>query len=245
MLAEQKDFYERFYKGLKRSKTEKMKQGARLRLIRELASANRPAHRRILIAGCGGGEDAGIFPEKVIAFDLSFTAVKTAKQSFPQNIYLVSDAGYIPFKDNMFDCIICSEVIEHVPYPQKILTEFYRLLRQNGELILSTPNWLSWWGLARKLAEFILRKPVTARGQPIDNWYTLKTLQEKLEQNFIIVERRAIWYYPPTGRGNFLIPDSVVLPIFRFFQRLDYSLGRILPDIGGHIIAVRGIKNVS
>lgn len=245
MLKKQKDFYERFYKDLKRNKTEKMKQESRLRLIRKLANADRSAHRRILIAGCGGGGDAGIFPQKVIAFDLSFTAVKAAQQSFPQNIYLVSDAEYIPLKDNTLDCIICSEVIEHVPYPQKILTEFYRLLRQNGELILSAPNWLSLWGLARKLAEFILRKPVTACGQPIDNWYTLKTLQEKLEQNFIIAERRAIWYYPPTGKGNFIIPDPIVLPIFRFLQRLDYSLGRILPDIGGHIIAVRGIKNVS
>jgi len=46
----------------------------------------------------------------------------------------------IPCKDNEFECIIAGEVLEHLDYPQKSLEEFYRILKDNGKLILSVPN---------------------------------------------------------------------------------------------------------
>lgn len=239
MFKEQKDFYERFYLSLKRDRIEKLKQETRLKLIRELLTTKK---NRILIAGCGIGQETGIFQERVWAFDLSFIAIKIAQGSCPGNIYLVADAGNIPFRDNLFDCVLCSEVIEHLSTPQKMLGEFSRILRPKGELIITTPNWLSCYGLARKLGEFILRKPLTAANQPIDNWYTWKALQKELAQNFSIRARRGLWYYPPLGKGNFVIPDFIALPLFYLLLPLDHLLGKISPVAGGHILAVKCIK---
>jgi len=45
----------------------------------------------------------------------------------------------IPFKDNVFDTVICTQVIEHVPRPWLVVHEIYRVLKEGGHLLLSTP----------------------------------------------------------------------------------------------------------
>jgi ubiquinone/menaquinone biosynthesis C-methylase UbiE len=54
-------------------------------------------------------------------------------------IDLVSDITKIPAPDASFDAILCSEVLEHVPEPTHALTEFARLLKPDGILILTAP----------------------------------------------------------------------------------------------------------
>jgi SAM-dependent methyltransferase len=39
-----------------------------------------------------------------------------------------------------FDAILCTEVFEHIPYPNETLKEFSRLLKANGTLILTAPS---------------------------------------------------------------------------------------------------------
>lgn len=46
----------------------------------------------------------------------------------------------LPFDDRSFDLIWCSEVIEHLDDPRKIIQEFRRVLRDQGRIILTTPN---------------------------------------------------------------------------------------------------------
>lgn len=54
-------------------------------------------------------------------------------------IDLVCDITTIPQPDAVFDAILCSEVLEHVPDPTKALDEFARLLKPGGKLILTAP----------------------------------------------------------------------------------------------------------
>jgi SAM-dependent methyltransferase len=54
-------------------------------------------------------------------------------------IDLVCDITNIPELDASFDFILCSEVLEHVPDPSKVLDEFARLLKVGGKLILTAP----------------------------------------------------------------------------------------------------------
>ncbi|HIH39521.1 TPA: class I SAM-dependent methyltransferase [Candidatus Woesearchaeota archaeon] len=44
-----------------------------------------------------------------------------------------------------YDLITCTEVIEHVENPKKLLVDVYNLLEKNGILILSTPNNQNWF----------------------------------------------------------------------------------------------------
>ncbi len=41
--------------------------------------------------------------------------------------------------DNTFDVIYCSHVLEHVPDDRKAISEFYRVLKQNGWAVILVP----------------------------------------------------------------------------------------------------------
>ena len=50
----------------------------------------------------------------------------------------------LPFKDGAFDCVICSEVVEHVPADERVFSELERVLEPGGRLILGTPDYDRW-----------------------------------------------------------------------------------------------------
>ncbi|RIK51530.1 SAM-dependent methyltransferase [Candidatus Microgenomates bacterium] len=52
---------------------------------------------------------------------------------------IVSDILDIPVKDKSFDAIMCVEVLEHIPYPDKAIKEFARIIKSNGKLIITAP----------------------------------------------------------------------------------------------------------
>lgn len=51
---------------------------------------------------------------------------------------ILADATKIPLKNSIADTIICMQVIEHFPDPDKALDEMKRLLKKGGNLIIST-----------------------------------------------------------------------------------------------------------
>lgn len=46
----------------------------------------------------------------------------------------------LPFRDDTFDSVFCSQVLEHVPMPEKALQEFHRCLKPGGSLVISVPH---------------------------------------------------------------------------------------------------------
>lgn len=50
----------------------------------------------------------------------------------------------IPKPDNTYDAIVNTQVLEHVEYPQKVIREFYRVLKPGGKLFLTTNQM---WGV--------------------------------------------------------------------------------------------------
>jgi SAM-dependent methyltransferase len=52
---------------------------------------------------------------------------------------LICDCTICPFPDHSLDVVVCSEVLEHVVDSQSALSEFGRMLRPNGWLVLTVP----------------------------------------------------------------------------------------------------------
>ena len=52
----------------------------------------------------------------------------------------VSDIWDIPAEDATFDAVLCTEVLEHVPYPIASVRELARVLKPGGLLILTVPS---------------------------------------------------------------------------------------------------------
>jgi 2-polyprenyl-3-methyl-5-hydroxy-6-metoxy-1,4-benzoquinol methylase len=68
--------------------------------------------------------------------------IRPRPEALPSTIaWLQTDLNNeIPFPYQSFDIVLSTEVIEHLENPRAIFREFYRLLRTNGVLILTTPN---------------------------------------------------------------------------------------------------------
>ena len=54
-------------------------------------------------------------------------------------IDIVSDITNIPRDSGSYDVILCTEVLEHIPYPDRAIAEFARLLKPGGKLLLTMP----------------------------------------------------------------------------------------------------------
>ena len=58
----------------------------------------------------------------------------------------------LPFFDETFDYVLCSEVLEHMEVdPMYMLTELNRVTKTSGKLILTTPNAVSTWSITKML----------------------------------------------------------------------------------------------
>jgi 2-polyprenyl-3-methyl-5-hydroxy-6-metoxy-1,4-benzoquinol methylase len=99
---------------------------------------------------CGLGYGSRILKEggakAVVGVDSSPEAIAYARFNHqPLGIrFEVADATKTPLSDSSVDIITSFETIEHVPNTTELLTEFIRILKPQGKLIVSSPND---WGL--------------------------------------------------------------------------------------------------
>lgn len=114
------------------------------RLYQYIFSKIPPQAKLIADVGCGRGWLAKTlldFDRIVVSIDVSYKNVSTVLQKYPSEHHygVVADGYYLPFKDETFDCIVASEVIEHLEKPSLFVAELFRVLKNRGKLILSTP----------------------------------------------------------------------------------------------------------
>lgn len=110
---------------------------------------------RILDIGCGSGRHTGAaygFKNAVtIGADLSHEALVEAKNRLRFHDQLDESGGGIwgltmanvsglPFKDDFFDLVICSEVLEHISEDQGAASEIIRVLKPGHNLVVSVPR---------------------------------------------------------------------------------------------------------
>ena len=53
---------------------------------------------------------------------------------------IIANAKSLPIRTGSIDVVLCNQVIEHDPEPDKIIAEIYRILKEGGILILSAPQ---------------------------------------------------------------------------------------------------------
>jgi len=100
--------------------------------------------KSILDVGCGRAWVAGYFLQKdvkVHSLDISITNPAKAVKLYPSENHsgIVADSFRLPFADDSFDCVIASEIIEHVIDPAEFVKELFRVVKKGGELIITTP----------------------------------------------------------------------------------------------------------
>ena len=98
----------------------------------------------VLDAGCGVGclgqiaLGLGLDISAWVGIDQVEEFVKRASNWYPKAV--VGSLTQIPLSDESVDCILCSEVIEHIPNYEKAIFEMMRVLKPRGVVVLTTPN---------------------------------------------------------------------------------------------------------
>ncbi len=129
----------------------------KLRTTLELIGNSGVKPKNILDVGCASGWMLSKISEKYpkaqcTGIDVYKKAIKYGQKLY-KNLRLISvDAHKLPFKDKFFDLAICTELLEHVENPQKVLSEIKRILAPNGIAVveMDSGNFLfrmvwHWW----------------------------------------------------------------------------------------------------
>ncbi|MGD0950068.1 MAG: glycosyltransferase [Candidatus Binatia bacterium] len=100
----------------------------------------------VLDIGCGSSRIILDLP-KAIGLDILQRKLRWVRARHERVVR--ADCRQLPFPDESFEAVICSEVIEHVPDGPEVLGEINRVLRPRGTLILGTPDYgrRLWWVL--------------------------------------------------------------------------------------------------
>jgi SAM-dependent methyltransferase len=112
---------------------------------------------KVIDVGCGAGRHAFEAYRRgadVVAFDrdaAELRSVETILQAMadageaPATASakaVLGDALKLPYADETFDCVIASEILEHVPQDDAAIAELARVLKVGGTLAVSVPRWL-------------------------------------------------------------------------------------------------------
>jgi ubiquinone/menaquinone biosynthesis C-methylase UbiE len=99
---------------------------------------------RALDIGCGTGEFTAAMAAagaRAVGVEVASAAVERARARHPGlDFRLVPIDGSLPLKDNSFDLVWASEVIEHVTDTARWLSEVRRVLAPGGRLLVTTPS---------------------------------------------------------------------------------------------------------
>jgi ubiquinone/menaquinone biosynthesis C-methylase UbiE len=116
---------------------------------------NLNAGGRILDIGCGSGRHTcaayGFKNVVAIGADINHAELIEAKDRLKMHDRLgesgggiwglaMADVSALPFKDNFFDLVICSEVLEHIAEDESAVSETMRVLKPGHNLVLSVPR---------------------------------------------------------------------------------------------------------
>ena len=101
--------------------------------------------RRVLDAACGEGYGSAILAgtaAEVVGVDVSQEAVEHARERYRAEglQFQQADCLDLPFEDDVFDCIVSFETLEHLEAQERLLDEFRRVLAPEGFLLISTPD---------------------------------------------------------------------------------------------------------
>lgn len=111
-------------------------------MVRELDGLD--ATKRVLDVGCGDCQftlDLARFSSDVDAIDISERQIGANRKRHPNIKFRRHDLSQaLPFGDDTFSVIWCSEVLEHLSQPRFALEQFHRVLKAGGRLLVTVPH---------------------------------------------------------------------------------------------------------
>ena len=139
---------------------------------------------QLLDVGCG----TGWFSQRAAQQGAIVTALDVGESLLRQTMDkttvcpVAGDALYLPFRQDSFDVVLSSEVIEHTVSPPKSVKGMARVLKPGGMLVLTTPNRL--WQWAVTLATRLHVRPF----EGYENFVSFVAMEEMITGTGLVLE---------------------------------------------------------
>jgi len=221
-------------------------------------------HPLVLDVGCGPGEMVRALAElgcRVWGLDAAEQMVRVAGRVLADRRLhgpvglAIGDAEWLPFKDGMFDLVICAGVFEYLACDEAALMEIRRTLSPGGYLIVNVTNRYSYLGLLdpamhalkmvpplRRLGQ-LLKGRVLGRGAlhvfPFrPRRHAPRTFEHLLSASGFTKERGRFFNFGPLPRPLGTLFWFATEPVARWMERL--AGGRWWERLGdGYLVMVR------
>ena len=158
--------------------------GGKLTMIDQLIRPHLKPDSRLLEIGCGAGNlllQASVRGSYPVALDLAMQALTFVRSRLrqarsgpeaPRDFLCLQSIGeLLPLASDSFDCILLSEVIEHLEAPQISIREAARVLRPGARLLVTTPNYRSLWPVMERAVDMMNMAPKMAGEQHISRFH--------------------------------------------------------------------------
>jgi 2-polyprenyl-3-methyl-5-hydroxy-6-metoxy-1,4-benzoquinol methylase len=177
--------------------------------------------KRVLDVGCSSGYLARPLVERgctVVGIERDEAAAAAAREVCAEVLVGDVETLELPFEPGSFDIVLCGDLVEHLRDPDAFLARMRPLLREDGLLVLTTPN-VANWGI--RLGLLFGRWRYTERGildRTHLHLFTRRTLVEALERAGFRVEEL-----------DFTVPVPVLgTPSV---ERVAHAVGRVRPPL--------------
>lgn len=183
---------------------------------------------RVLDVGCGMGDNARFLVGRghvVDGITLSQTEA-TAARSFCRRVLVGNlEHGLPSGVDAAYDCCLCSHVIEHICWPERMLADIHRtLLPTGGALIVALPNLLNYKSRLRLLTGDFEYTPSGLMDDTHFRWYTFKSAQAMLRKNGFRIELAFGEGGAPLWPVRRILPRKITRAIDKLADRLSPGL---------------------
>ena len=98
---------------------------------------------RLLEVGCGEGGNLKLMETGAagaVGVDYSCAKVRWASRHVGHGRFVCADGHRLPFRNEMFDVILCRDVLHHVEDKRAVVNELVRVCRASGRIVIIEPN---------------------------------------------------------------------------------------------------------
>jgi len=171
-------------------------------------------------------------PERVICADIDESFLERCREKGFEIMRVDLNAETLPLESGTVDLVTAFEVVEHLWDKDNMLKEVYRVLKQGGLLILSTPNLAAWANRLLLLVgktpfyyDVSQKSPLTKYGYGHVNLYTLELLKKHLlSYGFEVIEAHGL-----------------LTPLYRrykLFELITLLIARVRPSLAPVILVL-------
>ena len=184
--------------------------------------------QRCLDIGCGSGGNAALLTRNAWIVDgitispneasLARTvcrevAIHNLEQGLPETI-----------KPESYDVVLASHVLEHVLYPEKLLTDCWRALKPNGGILVVLPNLLFWKNRVKMALGRFEYQNAGIMDYTHCRWYTLDSAKALLAKHGFAIIGCVVDGQILGGTGLPTILEKVLLKVDQVFRRFTPGL---------------------